>query len=402
MNKPIRTLSIVCMLLFLALMLNATYLQYSQAGSAQRRAPTTAGSCDAAFSRERGRDPGRRQRRSPRAQDRRPVQVPARLPAARMYAPLTGYFSSLRPTGDRAQPERRPLRQRPALFVNRLVDLVNNSQPKGGSVALTIDPAAQKAAYDGLQALGNDVAGRRRRDRAVAPARSWRWSLPTYDPNKLACHDFGEVADRLRQELNADPDKPLLNRAIQKRCPPGSTFKLVTAAAALESGQYTPDTEVPAAPRYDLPQTTNDLHNENGATAADDKITADPGAGVLLQHRPSARSASSSAPTRCTTQAEKFGFNDDYLDDLAGQAISRFPRRTPTSRRPRCRRSASSTSAATPLQMAMVAAGIANGGVVMKPYLVDEIQSPDLDAARPDRAPRRAAAARSARDGRAT
>ena len=78
-------------------------------------------------------------------------------------------------------------------------------------------------------------------------------------------------------------------------------------------------------------------------------------------------------------QAEAFGFNQHYLDDLGPQASRRSPRTWTRPQTGAVRLSASSRSRATPLQMAMVAAGIANGGIVMKPYVVDEVQSPELD-----------------------
>ena len=119
--------------------------------------------------------------------------------------------------------------------------MVSNPQPKGGSVELTLDPAAQQAAYDGLE---RDSARTSRARWSRSSRRTGKIlamvSLPTFDPNKLASHDL-ERGARRRQELNEDPAEPKLNRAIQTTLPPGSTFKLVTAAAALESGNYTGD-----------------------------------------------------------------------------------------------------------------------------------------------------------------
>ena len=86
-------------------------------------------------------------------------------------------------------------------------------------------------------------------------------SLPSYDPNKLASHDLGSVDD-VYDRLLADPAEPLINRATSKRLPPGSTFKLVTAAAAIENGLYESDDDVPAGAIYDVPQTSSDIGNE--------------------------------------------------------------------------------------------------------------------------------------------
>ena len=98
-------------------------------------------------------------------------------------------------------------------------------------------------------------------------------SLPTFDPNKLASHDFASVKTDY-DRLQADPSQPLLNRAIQLSLPPGSTFKLVTASAAIESGKYNYDSEVPGGTTYQLPQTTGssgEIDNE-GRDCGTDKI----------------------------------------------------------------------------------------------------------------------------------
>ncbi len=89
-------------------------------------------------------------------------------------------------------------------------------------------------------------------------------STPSYDPNRLSGHD-GAATSAAWDELNADPDKPMLNRAISQTYPPGSTFKVVVTAAALESG-VTPDTQLTAAPNITLPDTATTLENYDGAT----------------------------------------------------------------------------------------------------------------------------------------
>jgi peptidoglycan glycosyltransferase len=209
-------------------------------------------------------------------------------------------------------------------------------------------------------------------------------SSPTYNPNRLASHDFGEV-QRAWKLLNADPDRPLLNRAIQEVYPPGSTFKLVTAAAALSSGQYTPDTMVKAGTRLDLPQTSTDLVNENGSDCGGSTIT-------LTQALEVSCNVSFGdiglklGDDALRQQARKFGFGQTYLQGLDGQAPSRFPEH-PDEPQTALSAIGQFDVAATPLQMAMVTAGIADGGTVMRPYVVDEIRAPDLsvlDKTRPE------------------
>jgi penicillin-binding protein A len=200
-------------------------------------------------------------------------------------------------------------------------------------------------------------------------------SSPTYDPNTLASHKFGSV-QRAWARLNADKDRPMLDRGVQEVYPPGSTFKLVTAAAALSSGQYTPDTKVQGGTRLDLPQTSTDLVNENGSGCGGSRITLTQALEV------SCNVSFGSIGLRLgddalRAQAEKFGFDQTYLNDLPGQVRSRFPA-DPDEPQTALSAIGQFDVAATPLQMAMVAAGIANGGTVMRPYVVDEVRAPDL------------------------
>ncbi len=270
-----------------------------------------------------------------------------------------------------------------SLFVNRVIDLVDNQAPKGGSVTLTVDPDAQKAAYDGLRALGNNVRGavvaiEPRTGKILAMV-----SSPTYNPNRIASHDF-TAAGKAKQRLENEKPSPLDNTAIEETLPPGSTFKLVTSAAALMSGKYTPDTKVPGTATLDLPQTSKDLVNENRGSCGGDEIT-------LTQALEVSCNVSFGSvglklgDDALRNQAEKFGWGTrtffDLDDSLTRQAISRFPE-DPDAPQTALSAIGQFDVAATPLQMAMVAAGIANDGVVMKPYLVDEIKSPKLETIR--------------------
>ncbi len=201
-------------------------------------------------------------------------------------------------------------------------------------------------------------------------------SHPTYDPNDLASHDLSEV-DKNYNALNKDPDKPLLNRTIDELYPPGSVFKVVTAAAALSTGEYTENSMLPGPAVLDLPDTSADLPNhDGGACGPTERDHDDAGAGDLVQHGVRLRSGWSSAPTRCRSQAAKFGFGD----------VLEVPMRvTPSSvpaelNKPQLAQSSIGQYdvRVTPLQMAMVAAGVANRGVVMTPYLVESVIGSDL------------------------
>lgn len=377
MNKPIRTISMFCLLLFVALMLNATYLQFWKADSLDDD-PRNRRVIEAAYSRERGailvgRDPIAESVPSDdRFEFQRTYPVPFR------YAPITGYFSYFSQTGIEQSQNEVLSGEDPRLFVTKLVDLLSNNPNKGGSVQLTIDADAQEAAYDGLDALPGAVEGS---VVALDPSSGKilaMVSLPTYDPNKLASHDLDEVSDTY-DRLLADESEPLLNRAIQKTLPPGSTFKLVTAAAAIESGAYTADDLVPGGATYQLPLTSGDsgLIDNEGRDCGTDRI---PFRQAMAQscNTTFAALANEVGADAMIEQAEAFGFNSDYLEDLRPQAKSVFPAKMDAAQTGQSGIGQFEVRA-TPLQMAMVVAGIANNGVVKRPYIVDEVQSAEYD-----------------------
>ncbi|RYP82559.1 penicillin-binding protein 2 [Nocardioides guangzhouensis] len=374
MNKPIRTMAVFCMLLFLGLMLNATYLMYVQADDLNDNALNRR-VIQEAFSRERG---AILVRREPVAESKPSDDVykwQRTYPKPFKYAHVTGWFSYFSQSGIERTENDVLSGNDSRLFVTRLVDMVNNAQPKGGSVELTLDPEAQEAAYDGLQSIGPDVQGA---VVALEPSSGKvlaMVSLPSFDPNKLASHDLKEVASYDRK-LNEDPTEPKLNRAIQTTLPPGSTFKLVTAAAALESGNYSADSDVPGGPTYKLPQSTKVIGN-GGRACGTDRI---PMVQALEQSCNTSflALADEVGNEAMADQAEKFGFNGTSLEDLPAQARSVYPR---GANRPNTALTGIGQYdvRASPLQMAMVVSAIANDGEVMRPYLVDTVRSPDLD-----------------------
>src|SRR3954451_12526547 len=228
MNKPIRTVSIFCLLLFLALALNATYLQYYHANALNDRVGNGR-VATATFSRERGAIlvGGQPIAQSVKTDDQYKYQRVYKQPF--MYAPITGWYTFGNETGIERTENDFLSGEDDRLFVNRLVDLVNGKASKGGNVELTITPAAQKAAFEGLRALGPGVQGS---VVAIDPATGKilaMVSLPTYDPNQLADHDF-KKANKYAASLSKTESQPLLNRAVQTTLPPGSTFKVATAS----------------------------------------------------------------------------------------------------------------------------------------------------------------------------
>lgn len=374
MNKPIRVVSVFCLVLFMALLVNVTYLMYVRADTLSDD-PRNRRIITATFSRERGailvgKDAVAR---SMPSDDKYKFQRV--YPQPMKYAPITGYFSWYGQTGVESSQNSVLAGDDSRLFVTRLVDMLSNSDPKGGNVQLSANAAAQDAAWEGLEALPGDAQGavvalEPTTGRVLAMA-----STPTFDPNKLASHDFGAVAD-LSKELNADPREPLINRAIGTTLPPGSTFKLVTAAAAIESGNYDADSQVPGGYRFKLPQSTTTVGNYDGGNCGGRRITLTQALQVSCNVTFMSL-ANELGVDAMADQAEAFGFNDTSLEDLGGQAESLYPRDLDPPQTALSGIGQSSVTA-TPLQMAMVAAAIANDGDVMRPYVVDEVRAANL------------------------
>jgi peptidoglycan glycosyltransferase len=381
-NKPIRTVSIFCLLLFLALMINATYVQYWKAGALNDN-PLNRRVQVAAYSQERGAILVGRNPVAESVPSDDEYKFQRTYPKPLQYAPITGYFSYYGATGIERSRNSVLSGDDSRLFVNNFVDLISGNPPQGGNVALTINPAAQQAAYDGLSALGAGVQGSVVALEPTTGKVLAMVSLPTFDPNKLASHDLASVAKKSK-ELNADPATPLVNRAIQTRLPPGSTFKVVTAAAAIEKGLYDADSRVPGGVTYQLPLTSGDtgeIDNEGRSCGANGSTIPFSQAMEQSCNTSFAQIAGEVGAEDMEKTAEGFGFNQDageYFQDLAPVADSVFPEGVDKAELGQTGFGQFEV-AATPLQMAMVAAGLANDGSVMKPYLVDEEQSADLN-----------------------
>lgn len=377
MNTPIRRLSVACLVLFLALMGNATYVQYIDADNLNSEANNKR-VIDDEYSRERGAIlvGGEPVAESVPSDDQ--FEFLRTYPAGALYAHLTGYFSYTYGRSAIENTENPILSGSDnRLFVNRVVDLVANKQPKGGSVELTIDPNAQTTAAAALAALpsgtkGSVVALDPQTGEVLAMV-----SQPSYDPNALASHDFPAVSQAWTA-LNDDPTQPLLNRSTQEILPPGSTFKLVTASAALEQLNLNPGSVVQGGSELSFPGIEYTLPNAGGGNCGGDQITLEQALNVSCNVSFGSL-ATQVGQGALEEQAAKFGFGDKLIEGLASNA-SRFTTDGTELELPQLAQSGIGQFevAATPLQMAMVAAGIANDGVVMKPHLVQTVRDPSL------------------------
>ncbi len=239
-------------------------------------------------------------------------------------------------------------------------------------VTLSLRADAQRAAQAALGDRLGSVVALDPRDGAILAA----WSFPSYDPNLLATHDF-EAADTARQFLLQAPGDPLVPAYYRERYFPGSTFKIVTASAGLQSGQVTPESpSYPVSTSYTPPLTTKPIENFGGSACG----------GTLFNIlRVSCNTAFAQmgvdlGPEIMVAEAEAYGFNAKPPIDLPVPAASFFPpvaffdRNTPALAQSAI---GQNDVQATPLEMALVAAGVANGGVIEQPHVMQEVRNSD-------------------------
>ena len=290
-----------------------------------------------------------------------------------MYGHLTGYFSLVYgATGLEAAMGDELSGASADQFYDRVVSMFSGDQPTGASVELTIDPVLQQRAYELLQGHKGSVVALDPRTGAILAM----VSTPGYDPNELASHNSASVI-AAAERLNADADQPLINRAIAGDLyAPASTFKIIDTVAALESGQYTTQTQIPNPQELPLPGTDVTLPNYVGGgctarTQADLEFALEQSCNT-----PFAQIALDLGEDAIRETAQNFGYGEslsvplqvtpslfpEELNDaqLALSSIGQYDVRT------------------TPLQVAMMSAAIANDGVQMKPQLVRTVRAADL------------------------
>jgi peptidoglycan glycosyltransferase len=364
-NRPIRGVSVTVLVIFAALLLNLSYLYLGQQGYLNDR-PENRRVADARFAQDRGPI---MVGNTPIAES---VKVKDRYKFQRtyaqgpLYAPVTGYYSYLyRSTALESSFSGQLSGDDDSQFLNRLVNSLSGATPRGATVETTLNAKAQKAAWDALDGRKGAVVAI---DYTTGAIKAFV-SYPSFDPNDLATHDLA-ASTQAWKKLNADPDRPLSNRASREIYSPGSTFKLVTAAAALDAGMNA-DTVVDASP-FKLPGSTKVIAGGCGGT----KITL--AQALKVSCNPAfARLGAKLGADAIRSQAERFGFGTRFLDDEVGSAASVFPDDIDAAQTAMSAIGEYETKA-SPLQMAMVAAAIANGGVVMDPYLVEQVRDADL------------------------
>ncbi len=369
MNRQIRRLGIVLVVLFVALFLNLNYLQVVDAKRLNDH-PINTRAVVRDFSRPRGviqtSDGTVLAESSPTGGQFKNQRT---YPQAKLYSHITGFFSfNFGSTGVERTYNDALTGRTNNLSFDRIGDWLLQ-RARTANVSLTLSNSVQQVAAEALgDRKGAVVALDPRNGSILAMA-----DYPTYDPNPLASHDL-KAATAGWNQLNADTGKALLSRAYRERYFPGSSFKVVTAATALQSGKATIDQPVfPRLSELPLPQSSQPISNFGGETCGGPLPEA---LRVSCNTSFAQLGLDLGGPTM-SAGADSFGFNQVPPVDLPSGALSVFPPPAAFARdKPALAKSAIGQQdvQATPLQMALVAAGIANNGTVMTPHVMKEIR----------------------------
>jgi peptidoglycan glycosyltransferase len=383
-NRQIRRVGIVLVLLFLALFAQLNYLQVFHA-NALSNDPRNTRKAVRDFSEPRGdivsadgavlatsvptNDSFKRLRQYPKE-------------TAELFAHITGYFSFTFGSEGVERTYNDELAGRTdQLRLDRIGDLLLDRK-RTANVTLTLNRNVQQVARDALGPRKGAVVALDPKTGAVLAL----WSFPSFDPNPLSAHDQ-KAAQAARNLYSGSKDRPLLPRAYRDSYFPGSTFKVVTAATGLQTGQVGVDQPAyPVLSELDLPQTNRNLRNFGGEQC---------GGPLREALRVSCNTAFAQlgldlGAQKMSDGANAFGFGQRPPLDLPAVAKSTFPDASDFAHDlPALAQSAIGQRdvSATPLEMALVAAGIANRGVIMKPHVLREVRDTDgnvLRSAKPE------------------
>ncbi|MFC8130833.1 peptidoglycan D,D-transpeptidase FtsI family protein [Streptomyces sp. NPDC057302] len=371
MNKPLRRIAIFCGLLILALLARDNWLQYVQADTLAEHTKNRRVSIER-YAQPRGdiivdgkaitgsKEAGGGDYKYQRTYKNGP-----------MWSPVTGFASQrIGATQIESLEDGILTGNDDRLFFTRSLDMITGKKKEGGNAVTTLNAAAQKAAYEGLKGRGKGAVA------ALDPSTGAILALasaPSYDPSTFA----GNTDKEAEQfgKLDKNKNQPMLNRALRETYPPGSTFKAVTAAAALEHDLYN-DIDAPTKSPlpWTMPDTQTPLPNEGNIPCKNATLRE---ALRVSCNTVFGKIGSDLGKDKMLETAEKFGFNEEQFVPVRSNA-SVFPKKMD---RPQTALSSIGQfeTAATPLQMAMVASAVANDGKLMEPYMVSELQAPNLD-----------------------
>jgi peptidoglycan glycosyltransferase len=371
-NKELRRISIVIFVMFLTLFVATTSIQVVQAESLSQDQRNVRSVYDS-YKKQRGSIlvDGQPIAFSKQSDD---VYHYVRTYTDPMYSGITGFFSNYQgATGLESAMNSYLTGQNSAQFFEQISALFSGNPVTGASVELTIDPAAQKAAWDALgDKTGAVVAIEPKTGNILALV-----SKPGFDANLLAVHNGVDSTNNYNALLNSKQE-PLKNRATTELYAPGSVFKILVATAAIESGKYTPESLLPNPVKFQLPGTNVFVQNSGEGKCGGKATVSIADALRFSCNVPMAQLGILLGQDAIRAQAEKFGFGKsikvplsitpsvypDGMDDAQTglSAFGQFDDRV------------------TVMQVAMMSSAVANGGLMMKPNLVNTVLSSNLAA----------------------
>jgi penicillin-binding protein A len=366
MNKQLKKLGLALILLYVLLFVQLNIVQVVRAND-YNNDPANNRETVRDFTRQRGAittADGAVLARSVASDDK--YKFLREYPEGDLFGQVTGYFSFKYGTAGVEKQYNDVLagqtaQQRLAQFGNLFDDSQNT-----GDVILTLRKDVQQVARDALGDKEGSVTVLDPRDGSILAM----WSNPSFDPNTLATHDFA-AADAARASLLASPSNPLLVKNYQERYMPGSTFKVITTTAALESGAATLATTFPRENEFTPPLTTNPIQNYSRTNCGGDL----PEVFRRSCNTSFARLGLMVGPVNMVKTAEAFGFNHPLPIDMPRPAASFFPSVQDFVRNdPKLAMVSFGQNdvQGTPLNMALLAATVANNGVMMTPHVMAE------------------------------
>ncbi|MEO6792506.1 MAG: D,D-transpeptidase PbpA [Mycobacterium sp.] len=377
MNTSLRRVTMTLMALIVLLLGNATLTQVF-AADGLRADPRNQRVLLDEYSRQRGQITAAGQLLAYSVATDGRINYQRIYPDPAVYAPITGFYSLRYSSSGLERAEDSVLNgSDPRLFGLRLADFFTGRSPRGGTVETTIRPRVQQAGWEAMQK--GCSGGCRGAVVALEPSTGKVLALvsaPSYDPNRLSSHDSSQQGQAW-QQLRDNPDSPLTNRAVSETYPPGSTFKVITTAAALQAG-ISEHEQLTNAPRIALPDSTVALENYGGNTCDGNEASVS----LRVAFARSCNTAFVQLGIRTGADALRAaaqGFGLDITPDpiplqVAESTIGPIPDAAALGMTSIGQKDV----AVTPLANAAIAATIANGGLTMQPYLVNGLEGPDL------------------------
>jgi peptidoglycan glycosyltransferase len=391
MNAPLRRAGVVVMVLFALLFINLNWVQAYKADD-YRTDEHNGRVQTSQYARQRGSISIGSGGKVVLAQSRETgdeLKYLRTYPGGPEYAHIVGYDTvNLADAGIEKLEDDYLSGEAGALFTDRLVSMFSDTRKPGGNVVLSLSGKAQDAAFGQLSdnkvnaAKGSVVAIDPKTGAILAAA-----SIPSYDPNPLADHDTKKASDA-QNALEQNPNKPLANRAFSETYPPGSTFKVVVASAALENG-LTPQSQLTGGTEYTAPQTTLAIRNAPGVVCPE-QLTLNQALTVSCNTAFSRLGVEQLGMEKVKAAAQKFGFEEiPKIDQDDKNIFNVAPSRTGDMTGPDGKVDPPALAQScigqknvrmTALQGAQIAATVANGGNQMRPYLVHQLLNSDLRA----------------------